>query len=552
METFEAWKPSAFLRPRDTARRLQLQIAAGCVVAALVGGLTPAALPGAPSPDRTLFLAVSHDLTNIDPTSTSSDPLAFGFEANVYGRLINLKVQRDASRHLVGLANEFVPEVAQSFTFEDGGKRLVVRLRDGIKFSNGDPLDAAAVKFTYDRMFDSKSTSATLHRIAQIISKDSVRVTDDHTVEFAIEKPNPLVLGTLALGALILNPRVVKPNMTAADPYAHEWLKANSKGTEAGPYMLESWQPGVQFALARNPNWWGRPPKTDRIVYRIVPDPITRVSLLRSGAVDVAEDIAFKDVHSIETDPVVRVYRFQSNIVSFLGMNAAAKPFDNVLVRQAVDYAIPYDTIIHNVLYGFGTQLKSVIASGTPTFTDRFFVYRTDPARAKQLLTQAGYRNVLQITLSVRSDLTESKGVAVWVKSALARAGIDVAIQELPGAVFTAALQKHELAFFHHPGWLSNINDPFYHYSWLLASNCCDYTNFHNKEVEDLIAKYTAGNDLAARAAASRRIQEIALKDAVWGLLYQPDIVLVTRRTVRDVVYYQADRFWRWKDTYKQ
>src|SRR5262249_17408525 len=148
-----------------------------------------------------------------------------------------------------------------------------------------------------DRIFDQNTTTASLTQMGKVMGKDSVKVVDDTTVEFAIDVPNTLLLGNMAqYGHAILNPNVVKPQMTKPDPAAHEWLKGNTKGNETGPYLLESWKPGVEFVLARNPNYYGEPAKTERVVYRIVPDPSTRLTLLKSGTVDVAKDLAPKDL----------------------------------------------------------------------------------------------------------------------------------------------------------------------------------------------------------------------------------------------------------------
>src|SRR5206468_3034917 len=153
----------------------------------------------------------------------------------------------------------------------------------------------------------------------------------DSTVEFLIDEPNPLLLDNMAqYGHSILNPRVIQPHMTGDDPAAHEWLKANTQGTESGPYLLESWKPGTEFVLARNPNWWGEPAKIERVIFRIVPYPSTRLTLLKSGAVDIARDIAPKDLAELEKDPNTRVYRFPSRTAAYLGMNAKVPPFDDV------------------------------------------------------------------------------------------------------------------------------------------------------------------------------------------------------------------------------
>ncbi len=508
-----------------------------------------------PAADRknTLIVAASRDIQNLDPSVSSSDPTTQEIFTNIYCWLIDYKLGKDEKGNTIGDPNNFVGSLAESYEFKDGGKKLVFHMRKGAKFSNGDPVDANAVKFTYDRLFDQKSTGAQNISLAKVTSKDSIKVIDDMTVEFTIDEPNTLLFGNMAqFNHSILNPNVVKPHMTAADPYAHEWLKANTKGNETGPYLLESWKPGVEYVLAKNPYWWGEPPKVERVIFRIVPDPSTRLALLKSGAVDIAKDIAPKDLVGLDKEPNLEVHRFTSRIVSFLGMNAKKPPFDNVKVRQAISYALPYDTIIEKALYGYGVPLKSVLPKGTPTQTDEFFVYKTDPAKAKQLLAEAGYPNGLKVTLQVRSDLAESKAVAVWTKSELAKAGIDVTIQEMEGAAFASALQKHELGLFHHYGWISINNDPFYHLYWMLQSECCDYAEYRNPEISQLIDKYTISTDEKARAEASKRIQEIAVGEACWGFLYQPDITLPTLKDVKGVVYYSADRYFRYYHMYKE
>ena len=521
----------------------RLRLALGLVLVLFAAGLGPAPRAGAaPDANQTLVVAVSRDMQNLDPTNASSDGFTLETLTNIYSWLITYKLVRQPDDRIIDSPNEFTGDLAESFRFTDGGKKLVVTLRRGLKFSNGDPLDANAVKFTYDRLFDQGATTAALTKMAKVMGKDSVRVVDDRAVEFAVADPNPLLLGNMSqYGHSILNPNVVRPHMTAADPSAHEWLKSNTKGTETGPYLLESWQPGVEFVFARNPNFWGRPPRISRVVLRIVPDPSTRLALLKSGDVDIARDLAPLDEVELLKDQGVSVNRFPTRIVSFLGMNAKVPPFNNVKLRQAISYAAPYDTIVRSVMVGFARRLTSPVPSGMPTHTDEFFKYKTDPAKAKALLAEAGFPNGLRLIFTSRADLAESKGIAIWVKSALARAGINVTINEMQGAAFTAALQKHDLVFFHHPGWNSINNDPFYHVFWLLQSACCDYTNYSNPEIDDLIRRFTISTDLSARADASRRIQQIAVDEAAWVFLYQPDLVLATRKNIGGVVYYPAD-----------
>jgi len=353
-------------------------------------------------------------------------------------------------------------------------------------------------------------------------------------------------------GHSILDPKVVKEHATTADPFAHNWLSSNIDGTAQGPYMLDSWQRGSQWVLAANPNYWGPQPKLKRIIFKIIPDASSRLALLKSGSVDMAYDLPLKDAKALKGDSSVKVVRFPSRFVVFLGMNSKIKPFDNPKVRQAISYVVPYKTIIDQVLQGFGRQLTSPIPYGTPTHTDKYFTYgKTDVAKAKQLLSEAGYPNGFKTTLSVASGVQEGQETAVWVKQALAQIGIQMDIQQLPGAAFTSQLQKHTLPFFFFNNWISINNDPFYHLYWLFDSACCNYTEYNNPTVKKMIDANLLSKTPAKRNAAAVKIQQQIMSDAPWVFLYQPDFVLAMRSNVKGYKYFSADRFTRFKYLYK-
>ncbi len=510
--------------------------------------------PGLAQADTdTLIVAVASDMQNLDPTLSSADVYTQEMLTNVYEWLVDYDLSKEADGTLIADPNTFVGGLAERFEWSPDGTKITFTLRDGLKFSNGDPLTAEAVKFTFDRIFDQQGVTYGNMSMAAVPDKDHVKVIDEQTIEMTVDTPNTLLLGNMAqFGNSILNPAVVEPHMTTEDPYAHEWLKANTTGTEQGPFVLESWEPGNQWVLARNPNYWGEPPKLERIIFKVIPDPSSRLTQLQSGAVDIAYELPTTDVLALEGDPNLQIIRYPSRFVVFLGMNEQVPPFDNKLVRQAVSYAIPYETIVNEVLNGYGRQLTSPIPDGTPTHTDEFFVYKQDPETAKELLTEAGFPDGFETTLAVASGNQEGKETAVWVQQSLAEIGITVNIQELPGAAFAEQLQKHELGFFFFNNWISINNDPFYHLYWLFWSPCCNYTNYSNPDVHQLIEEYTLSTDQEARDQASLDAQQAIVDDAPWVFLYQPDFLLAMRSNVKGYVFYSTDRFTRYEYLYKE
>jgi peptide/nickel transport system substrate-binding protein len=507
----------------------------------------------AQSDKDTLIVAVPSDLQNLDPTLSSADVYTQELLTNVYDWLIDYQVGTDANGQAIGDPSNFVGGLAEKYEWSADGKTITFTLRDGLKFSNGDPLDANAVKFTYDRIFDQNGVTAALTAMAAVPDKDHVKVIDDKTIQFTVDTPNTLLLGNMAqFGHSILNPKVVQPHMTADDPYAHEWLKTHTEGTEQGPFKLDSWEPGNQWVLVPNENYWGEQPKLKRIIFKVIPDPSSRLAQLQSGAVDIAYELATTDIQALEGDPNITVVRQPSRFVVFLGMNSKVPPFDNVKVRQAISWAVPYDTILNDVLNGYGQQLTSPIPNGTPYHTDQYFQYKPDPEKAKQLLTEAGFPNGFETTLQIASGNQEGKETAVYVQQALGEIGIKVTIQEMPGAAFTSELQKHTLGFFFFNNWISINNDPFYHLFWLFRSDCCDYTNYDNQTVWQSIDANLLNTDEAAREQAAMDIQKTIVDEAPWVFLYQPDFLLAMRSNVKGYTYYSADRFTRYKFLYKE
>ena len=522
-------------------------------------GAGAAPKPGIPGSSRlaqdaktTLIVAVASDIQNLDPTLSSGDVQTQEFLTNVYDWLIDYSVV-DQNGTMIGDPSNFVGALAEKYEWNADGTKITFTLRDGLKFSNGDPLTAEAVKFTYDRLYDQNGVTPFLMSMAAVPDKDHVKVVDDLTIEITVDTPNTLLLGNMAqFGHSILNPNVVKPHMTADDPYADEWLKANTAGTEQGPFRLESWEPGNQWVLVRNENYWGEAPKLERIIFKIIPDASSRLAQLQSGAVDMAFDLPLKDIAGLESDPNITVARNTTRFVVFLGMNSNVPPFDNVKVRQAISYAVPYQTILDEVLQGYGQQLTSPIPNGTPYHTDEFFQYTLDLDKAKALLTEAGFPDGFETTLQIASGVQEAKETAVWVQQSLAQIGIKVTIQEMPGAAFTSALQKFELGFFFHNNWISINNDPFYHLFWLFRSDCCNYTQYVNEDVRAAIDANTLNTDAATREQAAMDIQRTIIDEAPWVFLYQPDKIVAMRSNVKGYVFYSADLFTRYKFLYKE
>lgn len=515
-------------------------------------GLSAAAPSLAQSDLDTLVVAVPRDITNFDPTLNSGDNATQEMLSNVYDSLITIEVVENADGTLSASETDFTGAIAERFEWSEDGSKITFTLREGLTFSNGDPLDAAAVKFTYDRIFDQQGVTSFLMDMGSVPDKDHIRVIDSLTIEMDVDVANPILLANVwQFNSAILNPNVVQPHMTSDDPYAHDWLKINTQGTENGPFRLASWEPGVQWVLERNENYWGTPARLDRIVFKIIPDSSSRLAQLVTGAVDVAYDLPLMDIQALENNPDITVHRNVSRAVVYLGMNSDVPPFDNRLVRQAISYAVPYNVIIDQVMNSYAVQLTSPIPVGTPTHTDEFFAYENNPERARELLTEAGFPDGISTTLQIPAGTQQAKELGVYLQQSLGAAGIQITIQEMPGAAHMEQMQKHTLGLFIGE-WISFNNDPFYHLYFLLHSSCCNYTNYVNADLDEKIESFMLSTDTEARNAALVEAQRQIVDDAPWAFLYQPEHIFVTRSNVRGYVFHSVDTLTRYEYLYKE
>jgi len=548
-------EPAAWERPLTRREVLLKGAAAGGVLAAtgaFAGGAyarpTAAWIAHRRAASATLFVANFGDMQNLDPYTSSADQVTGDILTNLYAIPVTFKLDGTHDGARFAQSTQFRGQVASSWKFGNGGKEVVFEIRKGIKFPDGTPIDAAAVKYSLDRCFDVKAVGSFLFSMVGLNSKNQIDVLDASHVRFKLPKPSSLLFGNMAMfyGSAIMNPAIVKAHATTADPTAQGYFKTHT--AESGPYTLKDWNVGSGWTLEANPDFW-EPVNTKTVQFQVIPDAQQRELLVKSGKVDLALGIPLKDVPALRKTPNLNVVSVPTREVAFAGFDVTKKPFDNKLVRQAILYAIPYQTIMQQVLYGQGTQLKSPIPAGTPDSDFSYWHYNTDYAKAKSLLAKAGYPHGFSTQLDIATGSPIDEQTASWIQQGLQKIGINVTINKQPQAAFTAQLQAKKHAFwFSSTSWISINNDPLYHLYWLYDQSCCTYGNYLNPKVEKLVNTWVNAplND-PKRKAAVLEAQKIIVEDAPWIFLYQPPQVYVTTKNVKGLIYYPTDLFLRYQ-----
>jgi peptide/nickel transport system substrate-binding protein len=264
------------------------------------------------------------------------------------------------------------------------------QLRQGVRFHNGEEFDAESVKFSIERAIDSPLTTNG-KTVWPPSFGQKVEIIDPYTVRIVTKVPDPLVPNRLAAESMNMAP----PKALAA--FKDKYVSTTLIGT--GPYKFVEYVVGQHVIMERNPDYWGEPPATPRIVWNIVPDAATRVAALQRGTADVIVNLPIPSIATVTADPNLRVYSAPGSVVSGLLLNTKdTAALKDVRVRQALNHAVDRVALLQNLYQGLGHLSNGVVASRVEYAIDPG-AYAYDPDKARTLLAEAGFRDSLELTL---------------------------------------------------------------------------------------------------------------------------------------------------------
>ncbi len=278
------------------------------------------------------------------------------------------------------------PALATAWTISADGRTYVFRLRPHVRFSDGSPLDAAAVRFSLLRAVASGSLNPQRTLLDAI---DAVTVRDPLTVAVQLRRPDFTLLQVLGLSAAV----IVSPRSAGNDA-------VRPIGT--GPFRFAEWRRGDAIVLARNPHYWGPEPLLARVTFKVIADPNAAIDAVLTGDVDVYPAFpAPEAVARFARDPRFTVQTVLSEAKTIVAINNRRQPFRDRRVRRALAYAIDRNAIIDAAMFGFGAPIGSHYTRADPGYVDLTGEYPYDPARARSLLAQAGYPRGFSASLAV-------------------------------------------------------------------------------------------------------------------------------------------------------
>jgi len=470
---------------------------------------------------------------------------------NIYERLLSYKMKTNKDGIQVEDFNTLAGGLAKSWDVSPDSKTITFHLRDA-KAGNGDSFTADDVMWTFQRGWALKATfywyMTQMLKIQDFGS--AFHKLDAHTVQVTLPNPSPLIARLWVNNDLgIVDSTEAKKHLSKDDPWGDRWLSDHS--ASFAPYDILTYVKGQQVVYAANENYWRGPPRLKRIIFREMPTSSNRVAALEAGAIDVAEWLLPRELSLLKQVPGVKVWTVYGNYIHRVEMDNAKPPFNDVRVRQAMNYLVPRSEIGKSVYYGTARETKSPVSEIYPGFTDQGFPYSYDPAKAKQLLAAAGHPNGFSTELGYRTGDEIEEQIAVILKTSFAKAGIDLQLEKMPSSTLVDKYTKGEIPMYFLRD-MAIVPDAAYVVNlWLNSASMVDYSRFKDPAVDKLINDALTSTDESKRIAEMKQAQHMIITEAPWVFLFNPGYQLATRSDVKGVSWYTPNGN-SWYDFYKQ
>jgi peptide/nickel transport system substrate-binding protein len=485
---------------------------------ALAGCSSPTASSGTPVQTievrgGSLVVAIAANPDGFDPHKVVA-AATFQVSRNIYDTLVRTD---DQSR--------IQPELAEKWAPSSDGLKWTFTLREGVKFQNGRVLTSDDVKYSFDRILDKATASP---RAADYAVIQSVTAPDARTVVFELKQAQTAFLSNLAYGWTAIVPKE-----------AVDTLSDKPVGT--GPFKLVEWVKDGSVTLERNPDYFVKgQPYLDKVVFRVITDSAARLAALRAGEVDVIPELPAQEIAAMRKDSAFHVIEQPFNGNQLLAINNKQAPFDNVKVRQALEYAIDKKAVIDTAQFGIGVPIGSHLPPATDYYVDLTSKYPYNPEKAKQLLAEAGFPTGFETTIILPQPYDYHIRNGQAIAEQLAKVGIKCKLETLEWGTYLSQVyngRQYALTTLGHTGRLDP--DPFL--NRYVSTSKENYMNYSNPKYDELAAQGAVETDLKKRHEIYAQMQTLLADDAAAVYLLSPTSSVTVAKSVQGWIVYPID-----------
>lgn len=402
------------------------------------------------------------------------------FQYAAYDRLVKYAITTDENGNEIADTSNVVGNLAESWETSDDSLTWTFHLNPNARFANGDQVTSEDVIWSFEHCRENANSSF----FFTLTNIQDMQAPDEATVVFTLSQRSNMFLRLLEIyNFCVVNKDEAEKGM-ASDP---DFLTTHACGS--GPYIIETYDTTSEVVFKARDDYWGEDKaKNSSVTWKLVQESSDRQMLLQNGDVDVALDLEDKNISTVAGMENVNVVQYASNKHLFLCLNNNVAPFDNPKVRQAVAYAIPYDDLVNEVMYGNAVRTTSMLpdnVSGHIAEEGKTFVNQ-DLEKAKALLAEAGYPDGFSCEMTLGNGFTDWEESAVTIQYALSQIGIDMKINEIDRAAFLTEAANQKLQIF-----LNRFNpfigDPGYLVNCLYTqSSSYNYFNYKNPEFDKM------------------------------------------------------------------
>lgn len=420
-------------------------------------------------------------------------------------------------------STEVEPSLAERYTISDDGKVYTFYLRKGVKFSDGTPFNAEAVKFNYDRQSPAHRVAGMGYAPLVYANVKDVEVVDDYTVKFILTQPSTPFIKNMAMlfAAAIASPTAIQKG--------EEYIKEHPTGT--GQYVLYRWDRGQQVILTANPLYWGDKPKIENIIYKTIPEASSRIVALNNGEIDLASSIEPAAVKRIE-EKGNKLFGVSGGNTNYLAFNQRpGRPTTDIEVRRAIAQAINVPEMINVLSEGVAKPAKSLLSEFINGYSDKTHATTYNPDAARKTFKEKGIKKLVILTYSGTSATNSISGISLAesVQAYLKKVGVDATINVFDYSTYIAKTQdnNYDICFL---GWTTDNFDADNFFSYL--SNDDPVTNrsqWKNEKFRELIQLGLKTPEGKKRDEIYQKADQI-LQDDVGVLPLSHDVNLVAYR----------------------
>ena len=465
---------------------------------------------------KDVVLAIASTLTTTDPWD-ANDTLSHACAKTFYEGLFGFNEKL-----------ELRPVLAESYDVSPDGLVYTFHLRKGVKFHDGTDFKAEAVKVNFDRVTNPENK---LKRYSLYSNIAKTEVVDDLTAKVTLKTPFSPFINQLA------HPSAVMISPTALKKYGKD-IMFHPVGT--GPYKFVEWKQTDYLKGAKNENYW-RPglPKIDTITWVPVVDNNARSAMMRTGEAHFTFPVPYEQAAVLEKDEHLKLVAAPSIVTRYLNMNMLQKPFDDLRVRQAINYAINKEALAKVAFSGYAFPSEGPLPQGVD-YAVKLGPWPYNPKKAKELLAEAGYPNGFETTLWSAYNHTTGQKVIQFIQQQLAQVGIKAQVQALEAGQRVEKVESHQDAAtapvrLYYTGWSSSTGEADWGLRPLFAGDktppsMYNISYYKNPTVDADIMKALGTTDRAEKTKLYTEVQEEIWKDAPWAFLVTEKLLYATSK----------------------